>query len=306
MKLGLARGGQRLFEAPDGSSTAPRRWQHRLDIVGLVVLTVIGGGFGIAYAATGVAPVDADMVWRMAAGGLHYGAVWASDANSRYVYPPALAQLVVPLLPLGWNVFVILWETMLFTALWAATREWSLLIAGVGFASIPIWGLDTPMANPVMLALVGNVQSLVAASILLGLRRPGLWSVVLLTKIFPGIGLLWFAKRGSFSFLGRAVAVTCLTGAVSVLLAPAAWGGFIDFAIRNAGATSPEVVLPIPFAARLPMACLAVVWAARRKSPWVVPVAAAFATPALYLWSWVSIAVVALPLWSRPSLRPSA
>ena len=272
--------------------------RRRMDRAGLAVLGMLGLGLGVAYAVSGTRPVDADMIWRVASGGIHYGDVWGTDLASRYVYPPTLAQAVVALLPLGWTAFVVLWEALVFVALWAATREWALPVLAVSLTSMWFLGMGSGLANPLVLAMVGNVQSLVAAAIVIGLRRPGAWSFVALTKIFPGVGLLWFGTRERRRQLLRAVLVTVAIALASFIAAPAAWLDFLGFAARNVATPPPEPVIPVPFLLRLPATCLVVLWAARTERAWVVPIAAAFATPALYTWSWVSMSVAALPLLS--------
>ena len=49
---------------------------------------------------------------------------------------------------------------------------------------------------PVALELYhGNVHLLIAAAIALGFSYPWTWSFVLLTKVTPGLALVWFAVR---------------------------------------------------------------------------------------------------------------
>ena len=45
----------------------------------------------------------------------------------------------------------------------------------------------------------------IAAAIVIGFRWPAAWSLVLLTKITPGIGLLWFAVRREWRSLAIAL-----------------------------------------------------------------------------------------------------
>ena len=79
----------------------------------------------------------------------------------------------------------------------------------------------------VVLALMelagGNIHLLLAAAIVLGFRWPAAWSIVLLTKITPGIGLLWFVVRGEWRNLFIALGATALIVAVSFVILPEAW-----------------------------------------------------------------------------------
>ena len=107
-----------------------------------------------------------------------------SDWNDpiAYVYSPAFLQLVSPLTALPWQAFVAAWTAILLAAVRFLTGP-RLLAAGLLF---PFTAMEVAG---------GNVSLLLAAAIVLGFRWPWTWSLVLLTKITPGIGLLWFAVR---------------------------------------------------------------------------------------------------------------
>ena len=61
----------------------------------------------------------------------------------------------------------------------------------------------------------GNVSLLLAVAIVVGFRWPAAWALVLLTKITPGIGLLWFAVRREWRHLAIALGATAAIVAVS-------------------------------------------------------------------------------------------
>lgn len=278
---------------PVRSTCVGRGW---IDVLGLVVLLVAGVYVGLALVASETTPVDADMVWRVGQSPHYYGATWSAAADSRYVYPPVLAQATGTLSPVGWPVFIVVWQAVVFGALWLALREWALLVFGVSLVSAIVAGFDSPLAAPFALMMVGNVQSLVAAAIVVGFRHPAAWAFVLLTKIGPGIGLLWFAARAEWRALAIALGTTGAIVLVSFSLAPGAWVEFTRFAISNVNATSPEPVLPIPLLVRLPLCAISIVWAGRNDQRWVVPIACGFGALALYTWTWLTLAVAALPL----------
>ena len=83
---------------------------------------------------------------------------------------------------------------------------WTLILLG---ALVVLTGRRW-LAVGVVLALMelagGNIHLLLAAAIVLGFRWPWTWSLVLLTKITPGIGLLWFVVRRSGGNLAIALA----------------------------------------------------------------------------------------------------
>ena len=67
----------------------------------------------------------------------------------------------------------------------------------------------------------GNIHLLLAVAIVLGFRYPAAWAFVLLTKVTPGIGLLWFAARGEWRKLGIALGFTAAIVAVTFVFMPA-------------------------------------------------------------------------------------
>jgi hypothetical protein len=278
-------------------NTRPRQ---RLDRFGLLVATMLGVMVGGLYAVSGTAVVDADMVWRTSHAASYYGPTWAADAASRYVYPPPLAQ-VVGLLPLTWPVFIVGWEAWLSAALWVALREWTIPVLAIAAAGMAAGGMDSPLASPLTGILAGNIQTVVAASLVIAFRHPAAASIVILTKVAPGISVLWFACRREWRPLGIAFAFTSIVVLVSALLNPGAWIDFAGFAVRNVGTPSPLPLFPVPVLVRLPLVAGAILWAAKTNRPWAAVLAAGFATPALYTWSWVVIAATSAAMWWRGS-----
>ena len=56
------------------------------------------------------------------------------------------------------------------------------------------WASHLPRSR-VRRSTVGNIHLLLGAVIVAGFRWPWLWALPLLTKVTPGVGLLWFALR---------------------------------------------------------------------------------------------------------------
>jgi hypothetical protein len=261
-----------------------------LDRLGLVVLAGTGFALGLGYALTGVRPIDADIFWSAAHDPSYYGTTWG-EAGSFFVYPPPIAQ-VLSVLP--WTVFIVAWMTLLGLAWWAATRSWSLVTFGVSVGAVLLSGFDHPLANPAALTAIGNPQIVIAAAIVVGFRWPAAWAFVLLSKIAPGIGLLWFIVRREWRHLAIALGVTLAIAAISFGLAPGAWADFVGFATTNAASPSPEPVVPIPFPVRVVMASALIVWGARTERRWTVPIAAGWAALALYESSYITVWLGAL------------
>ena len=207
-----------------------------------------------------------------------------SDWNDpiAYVYSPAFLQLVSPLTALPWQAFMAVWTALLLVAVrfLAGPR---LLAAGLLF----------PFA--LMEVAGGNVSLLLAAAIVVGFRWPGAWSIVLLTKLTPGIGLLWFAVRREWRALAIALGVTAAIAAISFAILPDQWRTWLDVIIRNAGKGGTWASVPVPLWIRLPIAIAIVVWGARTDRRWTVPVASMLALPALW-YGGISMLLAVIPL----------
>jgi Glycosyltransferase family 87 len=184
-----------------------------------------------------------------------------------YVYSPAFLQLLQPIRILPWQAFMAVWTAILLGAAFVLTgRRWFPI--GIFLALMELAG--------------GNIHLLLAAAIVLGFRWPWTWSLVLLTKITPGIGLLWFVVRREWRHLAIALGSTAAIIAVSYLVWPSAWAAWGEVLSRVAGRDGTWAAVPIPFVVRLPFAIALVVWGAWTGRRWTVPVAGMLALPALW------------------------
>jgi len=205
-----------------------------------------------------------------------------------FVYSPVAARLfqLDSLIPF-WQ-FVWLWSgVLLATALWlGGRRRW-------------LWVLAFP---PVALELYhGNIHLLIAAAIALGFRYPAAWSFVLLTKVTPGIGLLWFLVRREWRRLAIALGVTGALVAVSLVVDFGLWQQWIDKELLISLRTPPsQPQIEIPLLIRVPVAAAVVVWGALTNRKWTVPLSAALAMPVL----WISAFSVLMAVFAvnRPEL----
>ena len=201
-----------------------------------------------------------------------------------FPYTPVAARLFAPASLLSWPAFWFAWTAILVgTMAWLGWRRTLLILA----------------FPPVALELYhGNIHLLIAAAVGLGLRYPWTWAFVLLTKVTPGVGLIWFAVRREWRHLGIALAVTAAIAAVSVAVDARLWRDWIvDGLLPVAGASVAQPHIDIPLAIRLPAAAILVAWGARTDRRWTVPAAAALALPVLWL-AGLSI-LVAIPAIER-------
>jgi len=251
-----------------------QRWQF---VVSRVLL-----GLGIAAAAFywylltsgGGSPVDV----------LQY---IKADPNNLYPHPELLNENGYNYSPafelvIGWgrllpfDVFV-----AIFRAILLATLVW---LAG----PLTLFVLFLPpVASEVNAA---NIQFLLAAAIVLSFRKSewwgATWAFVLLTKVSPGIGLLWFALRrrdGGWQKLAWAIGVTGAIVILTFAIWPDRWFGW--FRLLTAGSPPPVSPYFLSLWVRLPFALAFVLLGAWRGWRWPVVVAATLALPVFFFLS---------------------
>ncbi|MGD0019142.1 MAG: glycosyltransferase family 87 protein [Candidatus Limnocylindrales bacterium] len=223
--------------------------------------------------------MDARCYWAPDLANPYLHSTWTDQIA--YPYSPAFLLALQPIRVLPWQVFMAVWAALLMGAMVYLTGPRLILLGLAFFGLMEIWG--------------GNIEMLIALAIVLGFRWPATWAFVLLTKITPGIGLLWFAVRREWRSLAVALGATIAVVAVSAALQPNAWLQWRDVLVLNAGKNGTWAAVPIPFVVRLPVAVALVVWGARTNHRWAVPVSAMLALPALW-YGGLSIMLATLPL----------
>ena len=212
----------------------------------------------------------------------------SAGAFGAFTYTPVAARLFSPAANLSWVAFEWLWLSVLVaTVAWLGWRRALLVLA----------------FPPVAVELYhGNIALLLAAAIALGFRYPAAWAFVLLTKVTPGVGLIWFAVRREWRSLGIALGVTAAIATVSLILDQRLWSEWFSGAILTVvheGVSQPE--LPLPLVVRLPAAMVLVAWGGMTDRRWTVPAAAVLGLPVLWF-SGLAI-LAAIPALDRPELR---
>jgi hypothetical protein len=241
----------------------------------LVVIPAVGRSLGY----------DAFAYWSIDAATLYEKTLTGQYALGGFRYAPPIGLLFATFHSLPWWLFLWIWIALMVAALVFLGGRWSLALL-----AMPPLGLELEQ---------GNVHLLIAAAIVLGFRWPWTWSFVLLTKVTPGVGLLWFAARREWRALAIALGFTAAVSAAAYLLAPALWGQWLHALLVNSGQTQ-DYSVPPSLSFRLPIAILLVLWGARTDRPWTVGVAAMLALPII----WVHGLVVALA--AVPFLRGRA
>ncbi len=171
------------------TTTVASRPMRRAVRDGAVVagLLFLGYLFIVVAPQQGTVGYDAFAYWNVNAADPYQVGVGGLGA---FNYTPPIAWLFGPFGALEWPTFLWIWLALLVgNLIWLGGR-------GVRV----IWLLAFP---PVALELYhGNIHLWIAAAIVLGFRYPWTWGFILLTKVTPGIGLLWFAVRREWRALG--------------------------------------------------------------------------------------------------------
>jgi hypothetical protein len=211
--------------------------------------------------------------------------------SGAYLYSPAFAHLIAPLTALPLPVFAAIWTALLVGVLGWLTG-WRAFFIGV-------------LAPVTMSIAIGQTDLLMAAAIVLGFRWPAAWLLPIVTKVTPGVGLLWFAVRREWRELSIALGATFAIVAISWAIDPLAWQGWVAMLLRFDFPTSANgVFLPVPVWIRLPLVALLIAWGARTNRRWVLPVGVCFSLPTVWL-NTPTILIGILPLLAIGATTPA-
>jgi hypothetical protein len=194
--------------------------------------------------------------------------------ESAYLYSPAFLVALSPLRALSWPLFLGLWTAGLLAVLFWMARP--LLFLPLLLLALPeIWG--------------GNITILLAAAVVLGFSRSFAWAFPLLTKVIPGVGMLWFGVRREWFKFGVAIAVTLAIIAVTAVITPGLWAEWFELLMSSTGSSTVPGSVPIPLMARLPFAIAIIAIAAWKGWRWLLPIGVLLAMPVIW---WGSLALL--------------
>ena len=219
-------------------------------------------------------------------GGRHVGVL------STYLYSPAFAQAMWPFGLLPWPAFAALWSGATIAVLaWMTGPRVAALLLVIPFS---------PVVDEVS---TGNIHLLLAAATVVGFTYPAAWAFHLLTKVTPGVGVLWFAGGREWRRLLVALGATALIALISFLLSPSAWFEWADTLARSSEVPVPEDIaaIPGPLWLRTTIAVIVALLAGVRGWHWLVPVAVTLALPVPWS-SGLSVLVAIIALWRRDML----
>ncbi|CAN5662437.1 hypothetical protein BH23CHL7_BH23CHL7_14450 [soil metagenome] len=258
---------------------------------------IIAGWMACALVPLMVVPInqsfgyDAYSYWSIHLADLYGRTFEGNFTLGAFRYTPPIAFLFAPLGALAWWLFLWLWLALMAACLAFLGGRWTLVLLAL---------------PPVALELYhGNVHLLMAVALAISFRHPWAWSFVVLTKLTPGVGLLWFVVRREWRSLAIAVGATAALAVATYVVAPHYWTEFVDATLSNLDQPQ-HFSVPPPLLIRLPLAALLVVWGARTDRPWTVPVGAAMALPIVWVHG-LTVALAAIPflrLGDRAATRP--
>jgi len=228
---------------------------------------------------------DARSYWSVDYDDMYGGSLVGRGAT--YLYSPAFAHLMFPLTLLSWPVFA-----AIFSAASLGALVW---MAGPILAAVLLFFPFSPVTDEIS---TGNIHLLIAAAIVVGFRWPSAWAFSLLTKVTPGVGVLWFAGARAWRSLTIAIGTTVGLVALSFFLAPQAWAEWVDLLVRSTSVPVPAdiAVIPGPLWLRTGAAAALVLVGGWRGWRWTVPASVAIALPVPWS-SGLSVLVALIPLY---------
>src|SRR5258706_592780 len=265
-----------------------RGMRHGLIAVGLLALPYII----LLNAGDSRFGFDAYAYWAIDLNHLYGHALGNTSELGAFRYTPAIGQLFAVFHVIPWELFVTLWFAAMVAALiWLGGRWWLVLLAFV----------------PVPLELYhGNVHLFMAVAIVVGFRYPAAWAFIVLTKVSPGVGALWFLFRGEWRKFAIAVGATVAIAALSFATAPDLWRQYVQTMMDNLAYDPGHLYpIPIPLPVRMAAGAALVAWGARTDRRWTVPVAVTLALPIIWIHGF-AVLLAAIPLWREDRLRRSS
>jgi hypothetical protein len=257
-----------------------RRQRLVIAAVSLAVLVIAGIGYVVANEAA-----DARVLYEI---GLTSPYAGYRPSHPGFPYSPVVAQLLQPLQALPGPVFHGLVVGGELAALaWLIGLPLAALLA---FVQAPLLVDDLR---------VGNVQLMVTALVVIGFTRPAVWAGPLLTKVSPGIGLLWFAVRREWRRLAIAVATTAGLALVSFVFAPQLWFDWFNL-LTGSSLADAQHLAPLPFVVRVAIGAAVILVAAISDRAWLVPLGIAVALPE-YGSQWLILLAMPRLFFDRPA-----
>lgn len=205
---------------------------------------------------------------------------WSAQVGAigAFMYSPVVALLFAPFHALPYSVFFVVWTTLL--------------------ALIALWLCPPMLWAPGFALLLGelhqtNIHIVLAAAVVLALTRSSAWwALPVLTKVTPGVGLLWHLVRREWRQLALALVVTGAIVAVSMAYSAGMWLDWAHFLLANVGVSAGGPSIAAPLLPRVACAALVVIYASRSGRKWLLPLAVLMAMPVIWI-SGIPVFVIA-------------
>lgn len=244
--------------------TIPRHWDRVAWWIGVAGLVAVWGWLLIAQPVVIGKPFGVDAM-------AYHGASLANPYTGpqvgmpgAYLYPPPFIQVLTPLRLLPWEVFIAVWLALELVVLaWLIGPALGLLVLAIPFVLAEV--------------AIGNVHLFMAAALVLGLRHPAGWAFIALTKPTVGAVGTWHLFRGEWRHAGVALMTTLGIVAISLLLGADLWIAWLDRMRADTGTAGTGWMISLTI--RVVLASALVGFAARRRQPVFLPVAAYLALP---------------------------
>lgn len=245
------------------------------------------------------------LIWLVVGWGfLHYSLNWFTDALAYYRLDPEMPYRqispgvagIFTYSPIAAQLFVLLHRIPepMFLGAWLALNVGILV-----WLARPAPWVAVALAAPIADELItGQIELILVAAIVLGMRRPAFWAIPVSTKVLPGIGILWFAVRREWRALATALVAIGTLVLVSFTIAPDWWAAWITF-LEGSSVGDARLILVL----RLLIAAGIVIYAARSDRPSLLPIATLLALPIVWLHS-LSMLVAIPILRHRPPGTP--
>lgn len=182
---------------------------------GLIVLSIMGIAHGTwGYDAYAYSSVDPSHPYAI-----------TMNVHGAYLYAPVFVPLTTLLAWLPYPAYLIGWTALLLLTLAWLGRGYAAVLFLIPFVAFEV--------------LAGNINLLLAAALVIGLTRPAAWAFVLLTKVTPGVCLLWFVGRRDWRSIALAVGATAVLAVTSFVVAPGAWQEWLGRLATESARTDP-------------------------------------------------------------------
>lgn len=209
------------------------------------------------------------------------------NTSGAYLYSPVFAQMMHPLALLPWPIFAGAWSLTAFLTL-------NFLLRGVWWP----WRV-TLLYLSIWEVVSGNIHWAIAAAVAFGLAYPACWAFPALTKIAPGVGMLWFLLRREWRHFATASVTTVVLALISLLITPRNWADWAQLLLRSLSVAPSMGPYFSSAPLRLLLSLVLVAVAAQRSWRWLLPVAVCLSLP-----NWAPPALIVL--YALPRLLQSA